>query len=400
MADHTTAGIDLDRDQVMEMLLKNDMLTQIGYRALLDGDSLDADLNFLTRLVQLARRSTTANDLDFADLDETAKEALRDLSHVENHLETSTAPSTIKNRAVDVRLCIKELRAAVKKCSTEASGSDGTAAAHPDGSTSTYYSEYEQKLENELATCRDLFPMPESGELHNLWSEACSDPLAVAAYVKAQFDAMNQDRAATSGSELAPDERAPSDALNAGEMDEMEAVARAAPACWYGTYQIVDGISDEKAVALIEACSPDTVLTLIAQARAAVAKQAVAPAELLTVGTLAWALIATNGNIIIWSRNRSTVEGYCSRYPNAVMTPIIGAAPSPSAEEDQDAKDAARWRETLKHVGGASDPQRFVFRWLPIVAGADILRGSVAEHFTNAIDAAIQAKSAGKEGAA
>lgn len=59
------------------------------------------------------------------------------------------------------------------------------------------------------------------------------------------------------------------DIFSAADLDEIEAIAAAAPKCWYGTYQIVDGISDEKAVALIEACSPDTVLTLIAQARAA-----------------------------------------------------------------------------------------------------------------------------------
>lgn len=50
--------------------------------------------------------------------------------------------------------------------------------------------------------------------------------------------------------------------------------------------------------------------------------------ELLPVGTLAWALIAANGNIIIWSRNRSTVERYSSRYPEATLTPIIGASPA------------------------------------------------------------------------
>lgn len=55
-----------------------------------------------------------------------------------------------------------------------------------------------------------------------------------------------------------------------------------------------------------------------------------------------------------------------------------------------DAKDAERWRETLKHVGAAPDPQRFVFRWLSAVKGADIMNGSVAQHFTEAIDAASQ----------
>lgn len=55
----------------------------------------------------------SASELDLVDLDNTVKEALRDLSHVEIHLEQSKAPTTIQNRAVDVRLCIKELRAAL-----------------------------------------------------------------------------------------------------------------------------------------------------------------------------------------------------------------------------------------------------------------------------------------------
>lgn len=48
------------------------------------------------------------------DLDSIAKEALRDLSHIENYLQESDAPATVKNRAVDVRLCVKELREGVK----------------------------------------------------------------------------------------------------------------------------------------------------------------------------------------------------------------------------------------------------------------------------------------------
>jgi Lar family restriction alleviation protein len=56
-------------------------------------------------------------------------------------------------------------------------------------------------------------------------------------------------------------------------------------------------------------------------------------------------------------------------------------------------KDAARWRETLKHVGGAycSEGARFTLRYLPPMKEADIMKGSVAEHFTNAIDDAIEA---------
>lgn len=55
----------------------------------------------------------TTTGSDAVDLDNTAKEALRDLSHIELHLENSGAPTTIRNRAVDVRLCIKELGAAL-----------------------------------------------------------------------------------------------------------------------------------------------------------------------------------------------------------------------------------------------------------------------------------------------
>jgi hypothetical protein len=57
-----------------------------------------------------------------------------------------------------------------------------------DGSTSTRISEYENDLEHDLAAIRDLFPAPDFGELHNLWSEAYSEPRAVVAYVKAQFN--------------------------------------------------------------------------------------------------------------------------------------------------------------------------------------------------------------------
>lgn len=58
-----------------------------------------------------------------------------------------------------------------------------------------------------------------------------------------------------------------------------------------------------------------------------------------------------------------------------------------------DAEDARRWRETLRHIGGThtdTGAQRFTLRYLSPVEGSDIMRGSVAGHFTSAIDAAIQ----------
>lgn len=71
------------------------------------------------------------------------------------------------------------------------------------------------------------------------------------------------------------------------------------------------------------------------------------------------------------------------------------AAPAAGTE-----KDAGRWRETLMHVGGTytGSGVRFTLRYLEPVADADIMRGSVAAHFTAAIDAAIEAHTkAGKE---
>lgn len=61
----------------------------------------------------------SATGIDLADLESTAKEALRDLSHIELHLEQSKAPKTVLNRAVDVRLCIKELQAALARATPQ-----------------------------------------------------------------------------------------------------------------------------------------------------------------------------------------------------------------------------------------------------------------------------------------
>jgi hypothetical protein len=58
-----------------------------------------------------------------------------------------------------------------------------------------------------------------------------------------------------------------------------------------------------------------------------------------------------------------------------------------------DVDDARRWRETLRHIGGThtdTGAQRFTLRYLSPVEGSDIMRGSIAGHFTTAIDAAIQ----------
>lgn len=57
-------------------------------------------------------------------------------------------------------------------------------------------------------------------------------------------------------------------------------------------------------------------------------------------------------------------------------------------------QNAERWRETLQHVGArytGEGNRQFTLRYLKPVEGADILRGSVAEHFTQAIDESLRA---------
>lgn len=64
---------------------------------------------------------------------------------------------------------------------------------------------------------------------------------------------------------------------------------------------------------------------------------------------------------------------------------------SPSPQPTDEATDAARWREVVRHVGGARGAYGedcFALRTLKPVSDTTIFRGSVAEHFTKAIDAA------------
>lgn len=99
-------GAGLVRDSMAMQVYRDTGTGQLYFRTMSD---------FEARMEPVAADKAPAADAAaLSDLDNTAKEALRDLSHVENHLEQSDAPTTIKNRAVDVRLCIKELRAALK----------------------------------------------------------------------------------------------------------------------------------------------------------------------------------------------------------------------------------------------------------------------------------------------
>ncbi|MGC0155377.1 hypothetical protein ACPRNU_23200 [Chromobacterium vaccinii] len=56
-------------------------------------------------------------------------------------------------------------------------------------------------------------------------------------------------------------------------------------------------------------------------------------------------------------------------------------------------RDAARWGELLRHVGAYKKPPNWMHRFhldgLEPVAGADLMRGSVAQHLVAAIDAAM-----------
>jgi len=70
-----------------------------------------------------------------------------------------------------------------------------------------------------------------------------------------------------------------------------------------------------------------------------------------------------------------------------------------SHQSGEDKRDAERWREALRHIGGThtdTGAQRFTLRYLSPVEGANIMQGSVAGHFTDAIDAALAAQ--GKDG--
>jgi hypothetical protein len=72
-----------------------------------------------------------------------------------------------------------------------------------------------------------------------------------------------------------------------------------------------------------------------------------------------------------------------------------------AGQEAANEKDAARWRKVLMHVGGCycSEGVRFTLRGLPPIKDANIMKGSVAQHFTEAVDAAMAAVgAAGQEG--
>lgn len=92
----------------------------------------------------------------------------------------------------------------------------------------------------------------------------------------------------------------------------------------------------------------------------------------------------------VLARDVGHVEGW-----NACRAAMLDTAPKTFGTDDM--RDADRWRETLKHVGGTYTDvgaQRFTLRYLSPVEGTDIMKGSVAGHFTAAIDARLAAADA------
>ncbi|MFJ9531227.1 hypothetical protein [Herbaspirillum sp. NPDC101396] len=83
----------------------------------------------------------------------------------------------------------------------------------------------------------------------------------------------------------------------------------------------------------------------------------------------------------IWQITKRTVSNLAGH--------DLAAAPQEQTPADKDAIDADRWRTALRFVGahklGGWDAN-FHFLTLPVAAGTPLLRGSVAGHFTKAID--------------
>jgi len=62
------------------------------------------------------------------------------------------------------------------------------------------------------------------------------------------------------------------------------------------------------------------------------------------------------------------------------------------AVASQDARDAARWREAIRYIGARyTEAGEQAFRVSPLleIGDVDLMKGSVVEHFTNAIDSRI-----------
>ena len=107
-----------------------------------------------------------------------------------------------------------------------------------------------------------------------------------------------------------------------------------------------------------------------------------------------------------WAKDRGYQRDELDRSTIAIVSPEYfnpnteeswqswqAACAPQSAQSQQDALDASRWRALVQHVGGVRYEslgiQAFQIRGLLPAPGVNILQGSVAEHFTKTIDAAI-----------
>lgn len=78
---------------------------------------LCADITDVKRLLESITASAAAKD-DAAERDElaaTVKEAFRELSHIENHLERTKASHDVRNRTIALRCCIREMNIAATR---------------------------------------------------------------------------------------------------------------------------------------------------------------------------------------------------------------------------------------------------------------------------------------------
>ena len=114
-------------------------------------------------------------------------------------------------------------------------------------------------------------------------------------------------------------------------------------------------------------------------------------------GVEEWADIRTSPDVAREEANDMMATGRGEIYE---VVPLY-TAPQAAPAAQGDAEDAARWRETLMHVGAAYHlgGQHFTLNTLRITDQMFLLRGSVAQHFAKCIDASRAARSQAKEGA-
>jgi hypothetical protein len=160
-----------------------------------DGEGLFCDREDLT-LESLAARPTPAPsiaqgagsvDSEHAEIIASVKEAYRDIAHIENHLERTDAPSTIRNRTIDVRAAIGELNQRLARLARTAAPSEGrtiptdlSSAATDvlterqrqkdvEGWTTAHDDAYSKNELQRAAMCYLMLPASDASLPHALW---------------------------------------------------------------------------------------------------------------------------------------------------------------------------------------------------------------------------------------